>query len=381
MRFLFLTWDGAGNQPPAIGIAQELSIRGHEVIFAGYASQRSRFEERGFAFRVLARSQAAFEGLAAAPRRTRLLGGVMVCPAQREDVLEVTARERADAILVDCLLFAALMAAEDAGAPAAMLVHSAPGALLHPDGFLERELLEPLNAMRVAVGRKPVARVRDAWARLPALCATIPQLDPLAREALPSFAYIGPVFERTPPSGWRTPWPSDDERPLVLVSFSTSEDWRQRSRIQRTLDGLAGRPYRVFVTTGKADVEGLAIPENAMLTPYAPHAEVLPHVSRTVTHAGHGTLSASLAHSIPVVCLPNSMSDQMTLAAHVETLGAGRALDGAAATADDIAMAVEEILADQSYAAAAQRLAELIAATPGRLNGASRLEALAGPRS
>lgn len=38
-RFLFLTWDGGGNQSPAIGIAQELRGRGHEVVFAGYASQ------------------------------------------------------------------------------------------------------------------------------------------------------------------------------------------------------------------------------------------------------------------------------------------------------------------------------------------------------
>ncbi len=39
-RYLFLTWDGAGNQPPAIGIAQARRERVHSVMFAGYGSQR-----------------------------------------------------------------------------------------------------------------------------------------------------------------------------------------------------------------------------------------------------------------------------------------------------------------------------------------------------
>lgn len=39
-RYLFLTWDGAGNQPPAVGVAQALRERGHNVVFAGYESQR-----------------------------------------------------------------------------------------------------------------------------------------------------------------------------------------------------------------------------------------------------------------------------------------------------------------------------------------------------
>ena len=46
-RFAFVTWDGGGNTPPAVGIAQELKQRGHEVVFAGYETQRNRFEARG----------------------------------------------------------------------------------------------------------------------------------------------------------------------------------------------------------------------------------------------------------------------------------------------------------------------------------------------
>jgi UDP:flavonoid glycosyltransferase YjiC (YdhE family) len=49
-RFTFVTWDGAGNLPPAIGIAQELIARGNEVRFLGYLPQRAAIEARGLAF-------------------------------------------------------------------------------------------------------------------------------------------------------------------------------------------------------------------------------------------------------------------------------------------------------------------------------------------
>ena len=35
-HFLFITWHGGGNDPPAISIAQELKTRGHRVTFAGF---------------------------------------------------------------------------------------------------------------------------------------------------------------------------------------------------------------------------------------------------------------------------------------------------------------------------------------------------------
>jgi UDP:flavonoid glycosyltransferase YjiC (YdhE family) len=41
---LFVTWDGGGNLPPALGIASELRRRGHSVSFLGHAQQRSAIE-------------------------------------------------------------------------------------------------------------------------------------------------------------------------------------------------------------------------------------------------------------------------------------------------------------------------------------------------
>ncbi len=133
-RFVFFTWKGGGNQPPALGLAQALRSRGHEVLFAGYDDQRVRITGRGFPFRPLEQSQATWQTRATRHPWARLLEAVLVCSAQREEVRQVVAEEPGAVLVVDCMMFAALAAAERARVPAAVLVHSAPGALLFCQG-------------------------------------------------------------------------------------------------------------------------------------------------------------------------------------------------------------------------------------------------------
>ena len=62
-KIVFFTWPGGGNQPPAIGLAQQLRRHGHETIIAGYTDQASRFEALDLEFATLTRSGAALAGL------------------------------------------------------------------------------------------------------------------------------------------------------------------------------------------------------------------------------------------------------------------------------------------------------------------------------
>ncbi len=55
-EILFVTWDGGGNVPPAVGIATELKRRGHVVRFAGHARQHESLTAAGF--EVVARARA-----------------------------------------------------------------------------------------------------------------------------------------------------------------------------------------------------------------------------------------------------------------------------------------------------------------------------------
>jgi UDP:flavonoid glycosyltransferase YjiC (YdhE family) len=379
-RYMFLTWDGAGNQPPTIGIAQALRDRGHDVAFAGYESQRELFSAHGFRFVLLERSAALWhEATCSKSVFAAKMETVWASPQHLDEIPELLVREPCDVLVVDCLMFGALVAAETNCIPAAALVHSAPGALVPPGGRFEAALLGPVNRVRAMAEQPALASIWDAWTHFPAFCTSIPELDPLAMQAPSSFQYIGPIFERAPASGWRLPWKADDVRALVLVSFSTGPYWDQASRIRRTIEALADHDYRVLITTGSTDVADIVVPGNVVLVRHVPHAEILPDVAVTVTHAGHGTVVASLAHGVPMVCLPNPAADQPALAARVQALGAGVALEGEGATAAEIAAAVHQMLADASYAATARRLAEKIAATPGVAMVTRRLEQFAQP--
>ncbi|MFI1093780.1 glycosyltransferase [Streptomyces sp. NPDC020917] len=378
-RFAFVTWGGAGNQTPAIGLADALAGRGHEITFAGYDEQRERFTALGFPFRTLRHAQRRWPAAQPPDWMPVLADVVWACGEHLRDVPELLAAEHYDALVIDCLMFGALAAAERESLPAAVLVHSAPGALLPPGGGLDQLALARVNELRSSAGLPAVKDLWETWRPFPVVCASTPDLDPPAPPAPGAFAYVGPVFEPRRGAPWARPWPAEDPRPLALVSFSTGQAWDQTSRISRTLAALSADRYRVLVTTAMADVSGVRAPGDAVLAPYVAHADVLPHASVTVTHAGHGTVSASLAHGVPLVALPNPAADQPALAGQIERLGVGIALDGDTATPDQIAGAVHTVLTGDAYARNARRLADTIAALPGPAGAAVLLERLAGP--
>jgi MGT family glycosyltransferase len=375
-RFLLLTWNGAGNQPPAVAIAQALKSRGHKITFAGYENQRSYFTERDFSFVILERSATKWRE----DNRERMFAIKLEAVWASFDHLKVVPRlverEHCDALIIDCLMFGALAAAEKFQLPAIALVHSAPGALMPPKGQFEALLLDPVNQVRTQAGLSAIKTLWEAWARFPAFSNSIRQLDPLASQAPRSFCYFGPMAEVVSRSGWKSPWRSSDGRPLILVSFSTGTYWDQTSRILRTLKALSRSDCRVLVTAGSAEIDPLMVPDNAIVVGHVPHDDILPKAALTVTHAGHGTVTASLKYGVPLLCLPNPVADQPILASQVESLGCGISLDGEQATPAEIKEAVDRLLVNPSYTASARGLAETISRSHGVSSAATEIEAL-----
>ncbi|CAF1205143.1 unnamed protein product [Adineta steineri] len=364
------TWDGAGNQPPMITIAQRLTKQGHKVSVAGYDSQRSRFEKRGIRFIRMEHTHAMVVA-SSSTGLDRMIDTAWCCTAQLKDVATLVEREQPDRIIVDCMMYGALAAVEKSAEMTKIsyiLVHTIPGGISPPGGQLESWAMSSANEMRIAEGLEPVKELWDTWKWAEgrsvgrALVTSVPELDPLAPRLSHSlYRWIGPQVEDTPPSGWINPWAQDDQRPFILVSFSTDPFFDGISRMQRTLTALADQTkYRVLVTTTVTSMEKIDAPNNAIIVEQIPHSEILSlGVDVVVTHAGHGTVSIALRYGVPLVCLPFG-ADQPVIAQHVEQIGAGIALNGDEATSEQIRDAVERCVRDSSFKIQAKKMSSTI---------------------
>ncbi|HEX7264010.1 MAG TPA: glycosyltransferase [Candidatus Dormibacteraeota bacterium] len=377
-RFTFVTWDGGGNLPPAVGIAQELIARGNEVRFLGYLPQQAAIEARGLAFSALPRSGSFDLYAARAPeeRLAAIIRNVWACHEHLDDVPDALAVNPTDVLVIDFLMQGALAQARRTDIPVAVLAHSSVAGLVPPpDSPMGSARLAAANALRASVGLPLMERLNNGWDGLPTIVTTIPELDPAADGAPKAVHYVGPITERATQPTWIAPWAPDDERPLVLVTFSTTRLWDPAGRIRNTLAALADEPVRVLLIAAATSLPS-ELPDNTTVRPFVPHGEVLPSVSVTVTHCGHGTVTASLAHGVPIAGLPYPAADQPFLAARIQALGAGVAMDGESSPAI-IKSAVRNLLDRSSYREAAARLAEAIGRASGAAGAADVLQEVA----
>jgi UDP:flavonoid glycosyltransferase YjiC (YdhE family) len=349
-RVLFVTWDGGGNVNPVLALGPRLTAAGVEVAGYGPPSLAGRFGAAGLAY--AGRDAADPWDLTAMAR----------------DVRDEVARVGADIAVVDYMLPGALVGAGAAKVPVVALVHTLYGALLAdgaPSPMGMAGTVDDVNVARSDVGLAPVARLGDLLDGCVRVLVTSPAAldDPAPNPGgwAPNVRHVGPVLEGPgPDAGWQPP--GDPGEPLVLVSLGTTP-MDEVPVLQRIVDALAAEPVRVLVTLGAhLDPAALRLPGNATATGYVRHAACLPYAAATVTHAGLGTVLASLAHGVPLVCVPLGR-EQPDNAAAVVRLGAGLVVPPAAG-GEAVRDAVREVLADPAYRSAAAAVAGTLPA-PG----------------
>ncbi|MDH2381828.1 glycosyltransferase [Bradyrhizobium sp. CER78] len=410
LRIVAVSWEGGGNVPPTLEAVRALVARGHDVRLIADDTMRAEAIEAGARFlpwkRAPNRRDRAPESCYVRDwETTDPLAGfqrgcerVFVGPARShaEDILEALAAEPSDILLGTDMLFGSMLAGEIAKVPTALLASNIslwplPGHPPFGPGFqparsaadrardaeasataeqLWDGFLPSLNAARAHFGLAPLAHVHEQPLSAGRhLLATSSSFD-FPTERLPDHVrYVGPLLEM--PSWARERWtspPARERRPLVLVSFSTTNQ-RQADVLQRVISGLADEPVEVVVTLGKA-LEGLRLQSSANVTilPSAAHEDILTKARVVVTHGGHGTVMRSLSHGVPLVVLPMGR-DQNDNAARVDYHGAGLRLD-LSATPQMIGEAVRRVLSEPSFAERAVVLARAIAAegpAPARL--------------
>ena len=394
-RFLFVVPPLAGHVNPTIAVGRELDRRGHRTAWAGHRGLVAQllppdarlFPAGGDEPEDVTRAQHArwlnLRGLAGIkffweealiPLARTMLPGV-------EDAVEAFSP---DVLVADQQALAGAVVARRRGLPWATSATTSAeltrpySALPKVDAWV-RELLDAfgrecgLDAASAAGGD---LRFSDQLV----VAFTTPEL--MGRSDVPgSPVFVGPALGERPhdsdfPWGWLDEGDPGMRRRRVLVSLGT-------------LNGEAGaRFYRVALEVVAALAGSLqaivaappgvvgASPDNVLVRPHVPQLELLPHLDAVVSHSGHNTVCEALAHGLPLVVAP-IRDDQPIVAGQVVAAGAGVQVRFGRVRAPELAGALDAVLGDPAYSAAARRIAASFAAAGGAAAAADHLEKLA----
>lgn len=365
-RILFVTWDGGGNLPPALGIARELQQRGHHVHFLGHPLQRCQIAPAGFPFEPYRRAR-PWNSTTEHRGATGLFASLSVFtdPGPSRDLLDSLDREPADLVVIDCLLLGVLHAAQKAHLPRVVLVHTFYE-------YAERAMRSgPAQVLARLHGHHPLALWKASDL---VLVATDKRLDPAGTRRLhPAIHHIGAVHHPMP----ATLTPVSYREPQVLVSLSLTNLPGQYRALQSILDALRGINAHTVLTTGPSITPAtLTTGPNTDAHGYLPHDTLLPRTTLVIGHGGHDTALRSLAHDIPLIVMPlHALADHRMIGHTLETHGAARCLHSAARP-DRIRAAVDTLLADGPHRAAAATLGTQIRAHNGATRAADLIETL-----
>lgn len=372
-KYLWLCHSGGGNLPPSLGVARELRDRGHEVAFLLKPESVGRVEAEGLRAIPL---EDAYTRLDAYPPMGPITptACMLTSPDVTAEIERVVAAEVPDALMIDAMFPAALSVSAGFGLPTTVFCHTF---LWHQiDAW--QGIFDKLSAMRAKAGFEPLPDMRTLWMAQDRMIVTsVAALDDAPLPGWDHVRHVGPVLDNEArATDAELPWPEDDQTPIVLLSFTTTE-LAGADKFQTALDALADLPVHVMATTGGAfELNEITAPANAHVVSYADHEPVLKRAALTVTHGGHGTMMRALKHGVPMVVIPGFPHDQVPNAAAIRKWGAGIALPGDADAAA-IRAAAQEILADPAYRAEARAGAETVAALDGARAAADEIEAVA----
>ncbi|MEW1545008.1 activator-dependent family glycosyltransferase [Streptomyces tsukubensis] len=177
------------------------------------------------------------------------------------------------------------------------------------------------------------------------------------------------------------PWLREaPERPRVCLTLGVSHRevmGGDQASIGELIDAVAGLDVEVVATLNARQLQEVdSLPGNVRAIDFVPMDELLPTCSAIVSHGGSGTVHAALLQGVPQILVPGTMWDNGIRADLVARSGAGLRLDAETLTADALRSALERLLGEPSFAAAAGRLRRETLATPAPRDIVPVLESL-----
>mgnify|MGYP005980761061 FL=1 len=168
-----------------------------------------------------------------------------------------------------------------------------------------------------------------------------------------SFVFTGvQIGKRTAFGRWKAP---DNGKPLLYSSLGTAfNNWPEYYPI--LFDAVRDLDINVFAALGSIDPASLKdIPANVEVGQMVPQLDILSQASVFITHAGMGGTGEAIYYGVPMIAIPQ-MEEQAITARQIEKLGLGVAfLDKSAITSEALKTAIQKLLTEPSYKAAAEQ--------------------------
>ena len=379
-RFLFVVPPLVGHINPTVGLGARLAAEGHEVAWAGHPEFVARLVgPRATVFPcavpdVTADRPAELRG----PAALKFLWESFLIPLGESMIPGVEAAAEAfkpDVMVVDQQAVAGAVVAERLGIPWATSATTA-AELADPLGGMPkvaawlREMLLDLELKHGDPKAAESGRYQGTYGDIRfspnlVIAFSTEELSGRHPELADTLRYVGPsIADR--PADLDFPWhalPEPGTKPIILISVGTANADAGGAFLRACADAIAARPDLFAVIADPANAI-TAPPTNALTAPHIPQLELLPLTSAVICHAGQNTVCESLYHGIPLVLAP-IRDDQPIVAQQAVDAGVAERIRFSRARAEQVGAALDSVLTQPGYRAAAERVAASFKAAGG----------------
>lgn len=385
MKIAWFNIPAHGHTNPTLGVVRELTGAGHEVTYFSFERFREKIEAAGAAFVPCDGYDLHIDAQNGGNRVGRDLAFsielIVEAALAMDKLVERTIPAlKPDLIVADSMAFSGKLAAMKYGVPyvcstttfafnryAAKYMDQGMGALFRTL-FALPKINRQLGRLRAA--GYPVKSFLELISNdndTHTIVYTSREFQPCAETFSDKYCFIGPSIRPV-----RAPMEKTAGK-TVYVSMGTVLS--NRAMYETCVEALRATGWQVIVSMGETAEEFRDLPETIQVYDFVDQMAALQIADAFVTHCGMNSASEGLYFKVPLVLAPQT-PEERAVAKRVAELGAGVMLPSGA-SAEEIRNAVETVLRDGSYKAAAARLSEGFRRCGGAKEARTFLEAVA----